>query len=160
MKLEYVSQNLVNLRQSMNWTQDDMAKELNVSRQAFSKWENGISLPNLEILLSLSKIFNITINEILEPRASCINDFEELTFVDTCIIDIALSVFNTEDIVTALKGASPNVNKLIKSIHTNINYDNENIRIGRVKITDVENRQKCITHEINRLLQQSDEKNP
>lgn len=36
--------------------------------QAVSKWETGIMIPDLEVLLKLSKLYGITINDILEPE--------------------------------------------------------------------------------------------
>ncbi len=46
--------------------------------QAVSKWETGIMIPDLEVLLKLSKLYGITINDILEPEIERqrITDFE------------------------------------------------------------------------------------
>lgn len=46
--------------------------------QAVSKWETGIMIPDLEVLLKLSKLYGITINDILEPEIEHqrITDFE------------------------------------------------------------------------------------
>lgn len=39
------------LRKSHNLTQDELAKKLEITRQAVSKWETGTTIPDLEILL-------------------------------------------------------------------------------------------------------------
>lgn len=55
------------LRQNKGWTQDELAATLNISRQAISKWENAVSIPDLDMLLKLSELYGITVNDILVP---------------------------------------------------------------------------------------------
>ena len=153
MNLEIVSKNLIKLRQSNNWTQDVIAKKLNVSRQAISKWETGTSVPSVEALLSLSKLYNISINEILESSSSILSDFEDIVSVDDGIIRQALSTLDIKDIVVALMGASPGVTKFVKSIFIEMNYDKERAVIGSVRITEVEHMQNKIVEMINSQLQ-------
>ncbi len=57
------------LRKAKNMTQDDLANNLFVTRQALSKWETGASLPTAETLLELCKIFKISFEDLL-----CLND--------------------------------------------------------------------------------------
>lgn len=56
------------LRKSYSLSQSELASRLNVSAQAVSKWETGQAVPDIEILLSMSRLFNISINEILEGK--------------------------------------------------------------------------------------------
>lgn len=58
-------ENLTHLRKSMNLSQEELAEKLNVSRQAISKWENGQSTPDLETILALCKLFNVTTDQLL-----------------------------------------------------------------------------------------------
>jgi len=51
------------------WTQDELAEKLYVSRQSVSKWENGANYPNIEILLKLSDLFGVTVDELLRSDA-------------------------------------------------------------------------------------------
>lgn len=53
------------LRTENNYTQKELAYKLNVCRQAVSNWETGKSIPDYDQLLSLSKLFGITIDELL-----------------------------------------------------------------------------------------------
>jgi len=46
--------------------QEDLAKRLNVSRQAISKWERNESVPDLDKLLIMSKVFNVTVDDLLD----------------------------------------------------------------------------------------------
>jgi transcriptional regulator with XRE-family HTH domain len=52
-------------RSKLNLSQDALASELHVSRQAISKWETSQSYPDLEKLIQLSDIFGITLDELV-----------------------------------------------------------------------------------------------
>lgn len=56
---------LKTLREKNNLTQEQLADKLFVSRSNVSKWERNISLPDAETLLELSKIFNVSVDDIL-----------------------------------------------------------------------------------------------
>lgn len=60
---------LKQLRENNNFTQEQMAAHLMVTRQAVSRWENGETQPNTETLKLLSSEFNVSINTLLgSPR--------------------------------------------------------------------------------------------
>ena len=63
---------LAKYRKENNMTQDDLADKLFVTRQLISKWEKGIGVPSLDVVLELSKIFKVSIEDLL-----CLNDEEE-----------------------------------------------------------------------------------
>lgn len=81
MNTNIISKYLQLLRKKHNFTQDELAKRLDISRQAVSKWETGAAIPDLEVLLKISKLYGITINDILEPNIPTkkITDFEQLS---------------------------------------------------------------------------------
>lgn len=56
---------LQQLRKQNNLTQEQLAEKLFVSRTAVSKWESGRGYPNLESLKCLSKLFSISVDELL-----------------------------------------------------------------------------------------------
>lgn len=56
---------LKRLREKHNMSQEDLSKRLNVSRQAIYKWESNKGYPDIENLIELSDIFNVTIDEII-----------------------------------------------------------------------------------------------
>ena len=56
---------LLNLRTEKGLSQDELAEKLFVTRQAVSRWENGETLPNTEVLKLLSKFFQVSINTLL-----------------------------------------------------------------------------------------------
>lgn len=53
------------LRKENNMTQSDLAGKLNCADKAVSRWETGKGLPDADMLLSLSSVFGVSINEIL-----------------------------------------------------------------------------------------------
>ncbi|MBE6934876.1 MAG: helix-turn-helix transcriptional regulator [Ruminococcaceae bacterium] len=53
------------LRKKAGLSQEALADTLGISRQALSKWESGASLPTLENLLQLSKVFEISLDELI-----------------------------------------------------------------------------------------------
>lgn len=66
MKLQMsFGENLINLRKQKGWSQDDLADNLNLSRQAISKWENDTSKPDIDNIKKISKIFSVTIDDLL-----------------------------------------------------------------------------------------------
>lgn len=63
-----LSQKLKELRKKQGLTQLELAERLFVSRQAISGWEAGTSRPSTENLQSLSRLFNIPLETLLETR--------------------------------------------------------------------------------------------
>jgi transcriptional regulator with XRE-family HTH domain len=53
-------------RKKLGLSQDDLAHKLNISRQSISKWEREKGYPNIETLIELSRLFNITVDELLK----------------------------------------------------------------------------------------------
>ncbi len=50
-----LSENIKTIRKSKGLTQQELAVKLNVVRQTISKWEQGLSVPDSELLLALSE---------------------------------------------------------------------------------------------------------
>ena len=59
------SEKIKAVRVSRGLTQADIAKELYVSRQAVSKWENGLNEPDIMSIVQLSDILGVTLDELL-----------------------------------------------------------------------------------------------
>lgn len=60
-----LSENIKKLRKSKGLSQQELAVELNVVRQTLSKWENGLSVPDADMLISLSNIFDVPVSSLL-----------------------------------------------------------------------------------------------
>jgi transcriptional regulator with XRE-family HTH domain len=59
---------LQELRKTKGLTQEELAKELYVSRTAVSKWESGKGYPNIDSLKEISRFFSVTIDELLSSE--------------------------------------------------------------------------------------------
>lgn len=59
------NEKLQELRKQKGLTQEELAQALFVSRAAVSKWESGRGYPNIESLKAISKIFSVTVDELL-----------------------------------------------------------------------------------------------
>lgn len=57
--------NLKTLRKNKGLSQEELSVKLNVVRQTISKWESGLSVPDAEMLISISKVFEVPVSEIL-----------------------------------------------------------------------------------------------
>ena len=63
-----LSEKLQKIRKENNITQEGLADRLNVSRQAVSKWESGTAYPDTEKLIQISKIFNVSLDELINDN--------------------------------------------------------------------------------------------
>ncbi|MGO1371326.1 MAG: helix-turn-helix domain-containing protein [Senegalia sp. (in: firmicutes)] len=83
------------LRNKNKMTQEDLAKELNVTRQAISNWERGITIPDINMINNISRIFSITIDEIITGETKKIQKkFERKSSFILYISSIILFILN------------------------------------------------------------------
>lgn len=61
-----LGQKIADLRKKNNLSQEDLAEEMNVSRQAVSKWESDQSIPDIEKIVNLSEFFGVTTDYLLK----------------------------------------------------------------------------------------------
>ncbi|GGD97697.1 helix-turn-helix domain-containing protein [Paenibacillus nasutitermitis] len=71
-------------RNKMEWSQEELAAKLFVSRQSVSKWENGQNYPSIEVIINISDLFGLTIDELLrsdeELTKKVIRDSKKLAY--------------------------------------------------------------------------------
>ena len=65
-----LSDKLYTLRKKSGLSQEQLAEQLGVSRQAISKWESGQSTPETDKLISISKFFNVTIDSLVKDETA------------------------------------------------------------------------------------------
>ena len=151
MNMKIISKYLQFLRKSNHYTQDDLAKKLGISRQAVSKWETGTTIPDVEVLLKISKLYDITINDILEPKIQPqrITDFEQISAISEKELKEVLEQFDNKSLVTALMGASPETNSFCERLFPDVDFDTTRKNIGRIRIEAVEDMQNQMIAMIN-----------
>lgn len=85
------------LRQKNNMTQKELGEKLHITDKAISKWERGISMPDIEMLNSIANLFNIPVsnlidNKIKENEQKVNKNYLNLTIILVLIIIIILSI--------------------------------------------------------------------
>lgn len=72
---------LIRLRKQSGWSQEELAEQMNVTRQSVSKWEGAQAVPDLEKILRLSQLFGVSTDyllkdeiETVEPAADAAED--------------------------------------------------------------------------------------
>ena len=63
-----IANKLVNLRKRSGLSQEGLAEKIGVSRQAVSKWERAESSPDTDNLIALSKLYNVSLDEMLSSN--------------------------------------------------------------------------------------------
>lgn len=84
---ETFGQRLQRLRKEKGMTQDELAKEIGISPQAVSKWENDISTPDIFILSQLADILCVSVDELLGKESPKQEDKKDSDFVESEVID-------------------------------------------------------------------------
>lgn len=59
---------IIDLRKKSGWSQEELAAKLNVSRQAVSKWEGAQSVPDLERILQMSRLFGVSTDYLIKDE--------------------------------------------------------------------------------------------
>lgn len=73
------SDNLQNLRKQHNISQEQLAEQINVSRQSISKWESGDSYPETEKLIALCEIFDCKLDDLVRGEVQSAATKSEIT---------------------------------------------------------------------------------
>lgn len=68
-----IAKAILKVRQDSKISQEQFAEILGVTRQAVSRWEMGISVPNINTLILISKEFNISLDTMLQETGNIID---------------------------------------------------------------------------------------
>ncbi len=69
----FLAYKITELRKAKGWSQEELAEKVNVTRQSVSKWESGQSVPDLDKILQLSQIFDVSTDYLLKGEAQQIS---------------------------------------------------------------------------------------
>ena len=62
-----LAEKIFELRKANNMSQEQLAEKVGVSRQSISKWESGESIPEMERIVELSMVFDVTTDYLMKP---------------------------------------------------------------------------------------------
>lgn len=82
-----LSEKIQYLRKEHGLTQEQLAEQCNVSRQAITKWESDIAIPETEKIIFLSKLFKVSIDELLKDELDIIGVKEVSSCGKSLVID-------------------------------------------------------------------------
>lgn len=60
--------NLIMLRNIHGFSQEEIAEKINISRQAYAKWESGVTIPDIEKCKRIADIYDVTIDSLLKTE--------------------------------------------------------------------------------------------
>jgi len=63
-----LAEKITYLRKQKNWSQEELADQLEISRQSVSKWESGTSIPELDKIIGMSHIFHVSTDFLLKDE--------------------------------------------------------------------------------------------
>ena len=79
------SENLKKYRKAKRLSQEDFALKLNVVRQTVSKWEKDLSMPDVQMLLNIAEVLEVSVNELISSKDS-IREVQEHMKYDVIIV--------------------------------------------------------------------------
>lgn len=98
---------LYELRKQKGFSQEELANRLNVSRQTVSKWEVGESTPDMEKLVAISDLFDVSLDELIkgeEPNPEGAREASETIVKSEFYSDVKEHVLTEENKKKAKKG--------------------------------------------------------
>ena len=63
-----IADKIVSLRKRAGWSQEELAEKLGVTRQSVSKWEGAQSVPDMDKVVSMSRLFGVTTDYLLKDE--------------------------------------------------------------------------------------------
>ncbi len=83
-----LAEKIVRLRKQLGWSQEELAEKMNVSRQSVSKWESTNSIPDLNKIILLSELFNVSTDFLLKDENETFNPSDENKSPDVIQINL------------------------------------------------------------------------
>jgi len=68
---------IIKLRKQLGWSQEELAEKMNISRQSVSKWESANSIPDLNKIIMLADIFNVSTDSLLKDDIETFDTISE-----------------------------------------------------------------------------------
>lgn len=77
-----IGERITQLRKAKNWSQDELAKEVQSSRVMIGKYERGDNLPSIEVIVKLAKAFDVSVDYLLGEGLNATYDKEMVKRLD------------------------------------------------------------------------------
>lgn len=83
-----LAEKIIKLRKQVGWSQEELAEKMAVSRQSVSKWESTNSIPDLNKIIMLSELFNVSTDFLLKDENEVFESREEHDDPDTIKVSL------------------------------------------------------------------------
>jgi len=81
-----MNERLRTLREQAGFSQEQLASQLHITRQAISKWELGHAEPSVEMLITLAQLYNVTVDYLVTGKASSVPELFTMPKTNTELI--------------------------------------------------------------------------
>lgn len=122
-----------NYRQQYQWTQQDVADRLLVSRKTISSWENSRSYPDIFMLVQISDLYHVSLDDLLREDHEMINSYKkehiankkaDQIFRISYIVNVIVAVVVLLQLGTFTIGVNNNVVKALGTLLVIVTYTN------------------------------------
>ena len=113
--------NLRRLRTDHNYTQAQIGEQLNISRQAYSNYENGKRIPDIDMLIRIADIYEVTLEQLLTQtctKTGIVNESSGPYFASRIIAsgDTLYLTGEEIDLVAHYRNAGEDERKLVRKV--------------------------------------------
>ena len=81
-----LAEKIILLRKKNGWSQEELADQLHVSRQAVSKWESAQSVPDLNKIILMSQVFDVSTDSLLKDSLTVTDERDEIHAIEKATI--------------------------------------------------------------------------
>ncbi len=97
MKCMILAEKIVKLRKQLGWSQEELAEKMNISRQSVSKWESTNSIPDLNRIIMLAELFDVSTDFLLKDENETFDAHDESKEPNTIQISLEQAKKYVED---------------------------------------------------------------
>lgn len=90
--MKSIGETIATLRKEKKMTQSDLAQKMNVTDKAVSKWERGISLPDVETISKLADVLEVSVEELLKSKKKSYLNSKTKELINLILKAVALAM--------------------------------------------------------------------
>lgn len=121
MSIIQLSNNLRRLRTENNYTQEQIGEKLNISRQAYSNYETGKRIPDIDMLIRIADIYEVTLEQLITQTCTSAGIINETSgpYYTGKVLESADTIYLTReevDLLTHYRNAGEDERKLTRKV--------------------------------------------
>ena len=155
-----LGEKIYNLRKQKGFSQEELGSKINVSRQTISNWELNETTPNIEQLKLLSKVFNVSIDDLLDndvksvlvERVSNTEKLASIIIKILKIMGIVLIAFVLIDVIAFIFFTTSKIIESSAQVVCTLEEEKYEIEISSKKYFNCDNCSLDMKHELEKLV--------